>query len=799
MRHHIMLLFLSKAHWDDTKNEIAESGYSGLTLDREKTVNMKMTNESAVRWLLSRLEEDGEILSKLFLYASNTVKNEPVCGINKESSVIPETYKDRDGKILTHLEYFKKLIAPLMNAEDMDRFMVDEGIDEKGDTNATLKQIVAMANKIREYIRTIREEDEAAEIVLHADFTGGPRHANLMMLILMRLLQYQDITIGHVLYSNYAEGRVEEVTEVYRLFDLIAGTAEFARFGSADILTRYYEDMAEKTGANNYSDELRQLIQAMKGFADQTKLCHYGDMKNAIEGLNSGLSEFEKHVASVDNKDGEDRSKAETNDALMGVMKDEIKRMYSPLFEKTGNREIDDIKMIRWCVERGYLQQALTFYTERIPELLCNCDVSADAAKENAFVVPTARGAAELKKQFDSNGPVSKEYYLFTTMKNEAFEAEIAPQRSVAKAEFIKVLKKDFFVKMQKPYGKTPEKDRPLPAEKFITAFFDKPECRWSAPADKEKTISILKGIYTLWEQPQALKEGKDPFARELISVCYEIMKDSADYKNSRAEWDKEYNALQFGVKKFSHLMKCLGNVNANNARQVKVLLDFIGDFTYRYSAQIYGLFDGNFIKTRIPWDELGDIVDTYGKLKAERNNSNHAHDKQSKMTDEGLKNLLLEGINKTDRARKAYKDSKYIEKEQKAAREEGEKTRKVFVNYTNHPSEKWGEEQIAAAHEYGEIIDEAFPDISPEASEKDIAAMAEKACKKLLKLSPSAVLCQGEFSYVYQIVKRLTRKGIPVLAACSERVVAETTDEKGVTHRASEFKFVQFRRYENI
>ncbi|SHF15059.1 TM1812 family CRISPR-associated protein [Schwartzia succinivorans] len=780
MRHHIMLLFLSTVHWNkDNTPSIAK--YRGIDGTEPEPVDTHTTNESAVRWLLTRLGEQGETAPQFFVYASESVQKEAATGRPSD------------------LAYFKERIAPLV--DDINALVTVENFYEEKNVDAALNQIVAMAEKIREYCDGIRKNDPNAEIVLHADFTGGLRHANLMMLILTRLLQYQELEIGHILYSNYSRDRtvnwVDDVTDVYRLFDLIAGTAEFARFGSADILTRYYEDMAEKTGADNYSDELRQLIQAMKGFADQTKLCHYGDMKNAIEGLNSGLSEFEKHIASVDKKAGEDRSKAETNDALMGVMKDEIKRMYSPLFEKTGNREIDDIKMIRWCVERGYLQQALTFYTERIPELLCCCDIGADGAEENAFVVPTARGAAELKKQFDSNGPVSKEYYLFTTMKNEAFEAEIAPQRSVAKAEFIKVLKKDFFSKMQKPYSKTPEKDRPLPAKEFITAFFDRPECRWSALTDKENTVSILEKICTLWEQPQALKEGKDPFARELISVCYEITKDSADYKNSRDEWDKEYNALQFGMKKFTYLMKCLGNVNANNARQVGVLLDFIGDFTYRYSAQIYGLFEGNFIKTRIPEDELCRIVDTYGKLKAERNNSNHAHDRRSKTTEDSLEKMLLNGINEIERVRKEYKTCAYIETEAKT--EEEEPRKKVFVNYTNHPSEKWSREQITAAREYGEIIDEAFPDISPEASEKDIAAMAEKACKKLLKLSPSAVLCQGEFSYVYQIVKRLTRKGIPVLAACSERVVAETTDEKGVTHRASEFKFVQFRRYENI
>lgn len=788
MRYNIMLLFLSNAHWNNAQNEISESNYKGLTLDEEKIVCTQMTNESAIRWLLSRLEEDGETLSKLFLYATNTVKNEPVSSEKKADGAVPERYRDKDGRILTHLEYFKKIIAPLVKAENIDRFVVDEAIDEKGDTDAMLNQTVAMAEKIKEYCVSLRKKDPNAEIVLHADFTGGLRHANLMMLILTRLLQYQELEMGHILYSNYLSRRkvnwVDDVTAVYRLFDLVSGTAEFARFGSADILTKYYEDV----GGNN-SDELSKLIRAMQSFANQTKLCHYGDMKKAIEGLHSAAAEFEKHVAEVAKKAGEDRSKAETNDALMGVMNDEINRMYRPLFEKAVSRDIDDVELIRWCVEHNYLQQALTFYTERVPELFCYCDKSESDEKRNDYIVPTDRGTAELKKH---SGPVSKEYYLFTTMKNEAFEAETSLQRSVARNEFIRLLRQDFFAKMQKPYARTAEKDRPLPADKFIADFFDRSECRWSALADKEKTVGVLEKIYSLWEQPQIVKEGTDPFVQELVGVCWEIAENGSGNKKSRDEWYGEYNAFMYGGQKFSYLMKCLGRMSTANSKQVGALFDFIGDFMYRYSAQLYGLYEGNLIKTRIPLEELCRIADTYGKLKDERNNSNHAHDRLSKTTENGLERMLLDGINEIDRVRNAYRSCDYIEVKPKE-----EEPSKVFINYTNHPSEKWGKEQIAAAQKYGEIVDEAFPDISPDASASDIASMADMACQKLLRLSPAAVLCQGEFSYVYQIVKRLTKQKIPVLAACSERVVTETTDEKGVTHRTSEFHFVKFRQYE--
>ena len=40
---------------------------------------------------------------------------------------------------------------------------------------------------------------------------------------------------------------------------------------------------------------------------------------------------------------------------------------------------------------------------------------------------------------------------------------------------------------------------------------------------------------------------------------------------------------------------------------------------------------------------------------------------------------------------------------------------KKMFINYTNHPSDAWGEKQREEASKYGEILDIHFPDISPQ------------------------------------------------------------------------------------
>ena len=116
---------------------------------------------------------------------------------------------------------------------------------------------------------------------------------------------------------------------------------------------------------------------------------------------------------------------------------------------------------------------------------------------------------------------------------------------------------------------------------------------------------------------------------------------------------------------------------------------------------------------------------------------------------------------------------------------------KKVFLNFTNHPSEKWNVRQTEEAEKYGEITDMPFPAVEPALDKEAIQAIAEEYVQKILEMNPAAVLCQGEFSLTYQVTRTLQEKGILVLTACSKRRVVEQDGKKIV-----EFVFEKFREY---
>lgn len=125
-------------------------------------------------------------------------------------------------------------------------------------------------------------------------------------------------------------------------------------------------------------------------------------------------------------------------------------------------------------------------------------------------------------------------------------------------------------------------------------------------------------------------------------------------------------------------------------------------------------------------------------------------------------------------------------------------KRNNIFVNFSNHPSENWSNEQISAAKRIvsgGSIVDIAFPQVSGEADESEISRTTDKYAKEIISLNPSAVMCQGEFGICLEVVTTLKNNGIKVLYSCSERKTVETVIDN-ITEKTSVFKFVRFREY---
>lgn len=334
MQHHIILLFLSPVR----------AGRDGLVASFECTGvgTVMQTNESAVRYLQQSSQVAGR-LEKIFAMASRAVRETVIKAGNVPGG-------------MTTLDFFKYRLGDCLDQPE-DCISPDTlcAYDEESDTLEAQALTLEMAAKIQSFVSRCPAGDE---ILLHADCTGGPRDANMIMMSVVRLLEYdRRVHVGQMLYArmNYSQQppiiTVQEIGPIYQMMEVVAGAEEFVRFGSIEALSDYF-------ARHVASSALQRLLGAMRYFADEIKLCHRDSLKQAADELQAALQEF----CAPAGEEAEER----LNDQLLLLFKGRIQEEYGEFFSGQGQ----ELAPLRWCLSRGYLQQALTLYTECVPEYL---------------------------------------------------------------------------------------------------------------------------------------------------------------------------------------------------------------------------------------------------------------------------------------------------------------------------------------------------------------------------------------------------------------------------------------------
>ncbi len=121
----------------------------------------------------------------------------------------------------------------------------------------------------------------------------------------------------------------------------------------------------------------------------------------------------------------------------------------------------------------------------------------------------------------------------------------------------------------------------------------------------------------------------------------------------------------------------------------------------------------------------------------------------------------------------------------------------KKFINVSNHPSSKWGEEQLSAVKQLGAdmIVDLEFPQVDPNLDTVQLGVLALNLYSNIVSYLADGdeiiVHIMGELGLTTYTVEMLKRSNITVIHSTTERIVVE---ENGV--KTSRFKFVRFREY---
>ena len=565
MAKNILLLFLSPVKPNDDIKFVNIDGKG-----------IKNSNEPAILYLAQK----NIALDKIFIFASEMIR-QPVANYLE------------DDEPITHLNFFLKRLEEFLPGVDSFIFNYDEKISD----DAKLKSVAEMANKIQEYAG-------GEETFLHVDLTGGMRDINMMMLDLTRLLEYSGLKIGTLVYSDLGKKKVEELRNIYDLFQLIAGVEEFVNFGSVTALKNYYAD-------KKLSEPLTNLLAAMENFAEAIKLCHYGQFHDAIINLHDAVRDF---------KPAQD----DTQDILMARLIGRIREDYHRLIV---NRDLDDLEVIRWCLEKGYLQQALTLYTERIPEYLVE-----------KKLITMRNDVREKLKDTLGNDLRSVNFYLLNVYKSE--DKDFQTLGNLVRGSLDKAQQKDYAA-LIKNISDAVKNNRDF--------------AEWYAQLDKlaEKICKLIK-----------LVEPDAPIAKEHI-VCADVEKLRAQYEIFARVAANEFENLPLDTLKefFDKLKPKLDGappakkrkiiLNALAQLNVNEIKDYFPPLVSKRNAQIFRLkmmLDAQIFSLNFDAATFFNVMEKYFRIKTERNQSNHAREDEGEFKSaQELRDFMFSGINELD------------------------------------------------------------------------------------------------------------------------------------------------------
>ena len=355
MEHHIYLTFLSTLYTENNPYNPQKLKKTVVNLSEIAPFDsILQTNESALKYLLytKRKKCSQFKLDKLFFFKSPEMEN---------------TFKESTISSLSVFEdqmraYIKENKIPIpwepgtinyINCGDIDY------IDNLKDS------IIDMSQAIMEYYKGKPSDDK---VILHVDLSGGPRTAIMLMIAIIRLVAFQGIQIGSILYANVNANnnstvRVYEGISIYNIYDMITGFAEFNQFGSVDTLTNYVNTL------ENPDAQIKKLIASMGDFSEAVRLSSRGMFQTSMEDIHTVLTDIEtaKKETAIDALEGHKNFEIEA----LKLMSNKIQNNYKTVLD---NKE-DDLAYIDWCLANGYLQQALALFAEFVPRAILDSKI----------------------------------------------------------------------------------------------------------------------------------------------------------------------------------------------------------------------------------------------------------------------------------------------------------------------------------------------------------------------------------------------------------------------------------------
>lgn len=570
-----------------------------------------MTNEPPIKYLIKKLKANDAKLDKIILIESNKAKEkvklesnekfENKYGNDKYSSV--EILKD---KIKTFCQYEKV-------DEIDDSFFVDVPLSDDTDKKV-ISEIsdTAVVNAVMDvYKKLVDEAKNVNQLNVYIDANGGVRYVLVMLLSVMNILEKMQPNIKlQAIYSMLNDKKIGEKIPIldtsmtYASIELFSAMNEFIYYGRTKALKGYFEkrkEMKKEPDADSETMEvfcdIEKCIERLQNMADNMQLCR---TEQIIEDF-YGEENIKKVLNAFDEKY---KDKKDADSQIFRNVIENISKEYEDIYNgEDKNKFLNLPQIIQWCLDKDFVQQALTLCSERLPQYLI----------ENG----TVRISNELKEYVKNSSKKNNKaqqnefnYYVLTDFLKNDYKTLI---------NYIKIEEMlSMYVSSMKNYNRKNNDEYQRILKEWKNKF--------SEYTEKEKNIPLF------------VKEQQKDFVTNLTESqkekCLEYIKKE---KNQLKEYWEKQNPTQRsagGKLKSEWIVKSdlqeiyplYVEYRKNFLKKLEEEQNIDGDShredAYKYT--FFDLFDDKHLHTD-DMEHFISIMVLYGILKGQRNLSNHA------------------------------------------------------------------------------------------------------------------------------------------------------------------------------
>ena len=308
-------------------------------------INGTITNEAPIIGLQKLLQDKSGNLDKIIMIASESVRTK-IMELTDDNGIIQRT---------TSLEFLRKKIDINIETEDVE-------IKDEPDEEDTVETV----NKVKNIIEKVANNNPQTMINIYIESNGGVRYVMFMLYNIISIMNKNNKNIKlraiySMVYGN-TPIQIKNTLNIYESSELIAIIGEFINYGRIESLKRYVDKRLKQEENDELKNDIKKCMDKLDEFSQALQLCRSEKILNL-------LSTYDDSVLSLLSKFNQKYNRDDSTNIII------FKIIFSMILEEF--KEFNDSKdennldyVIEWCLNKDYVQQALTLCSEQIPKYL---------------------------------------------------------------------------------------------------------------------------------------------------------------------------------------------------------------------------------------------------------------------------------------------------------------------------------------------------------------------------------------------------------------------------------------------